>query len=353
MRSYFLRTFALLGAFAAPLLASAHEVYVLSPAATAQALQTPSFSEWQTVLTNLHQFMFWGFVGVLLVFTVFFISISHTFERWLDPFLAKLPPYAPVISRVTIGIAFIAASYHQALFGPELPLEATFGASTSIVSVLLVVIGLMITFGFYARIATLGAFVFFGIELWLRGSYLLTYANYLGELILLLILGAHQLSFHNKQHDKERLPRWFRRIKEKFTPYAFLILRVTFGISLLYASFYAKIIHNNLALIVASLPLAGHTGSLAQVLGFEPHFLVLGAAIVEILIAVFFIFGIEIRFTSLFLLFWLSLSLWYFGEAVWPHVVLIGIPIAFIFYGYDTYSLEGYFFKRGRREPVL
>ncbi len=79
----------------------------------------------------------------------------------------------------------------------------------------------------------------------------------------------------------------------------------------------------------------------------------LGAAIIELLIGTFFILGIEIRFTALFVLFWLSLSLSYFGEAVWPHIVLIGIPVAFIFYGYDKYSLEGRFFKRRGREPVL
>ncbi len=353
MRTNLLRGLALLTAFALPAFASAHEVYVLSHSEIRQALALPSFSEWHTVLANLGQFVFWGFIAVLVVFVVFFASISRALERRFDPFLAKLPPYAPVISRVTIGIAFLAASYHQALFGPELPLTGTFGAYASVVTAALILIGLMIIVGFYTRIAAFAAFVLFGIEAWVHGIYMLTYANYLGELLLLFILGAHALAFHSENHDTVHLSARFVRIKKKFAPYAFLILRVAFGISLFYASFYAKILHNNLALMVASLPLAGHTQSLAQVFGFGPHFLVLGAAIVEILIATFFILGIEIRFTSLFLLFWLSLSLWYFGEAVWPHIILIGIPIAFIFYGYDAYSLEGWLFKRAGREPVL
>jgi uncharacterized membrane protein YphA (DoxX/SURF4 family) len=134
---------------------------------------------------------------------------------------------------------------------------------------------------------------------------------------------------------------------------AFPILRVTFGIALIYASAYAKILHNNLALQVASLPLAGHPYSLAHYFGFEPQFLVLGAAIIELVIGLFFVLGIEIRFTSLFLLFWLSLSLWYFGETVWPHIILIGIPLAFILHGYDKYSVEGRLFKKRLREPVF
>jgi len=173
---------------------------------------------------------------------------------------------------------------------------------------------------------------------------MLTYTNYLGEILVLLILGAHHAA-HPKAGES-----W---LAKRLAPYSFLVLRVFFGISLLYASLYAKILHNNLALMVAELPLAGHASSIAQVLGFEPHFLVLGAAIIEILIATFFILGIEIRFTSLFVLFWLSMSLWWFGETVWPHIILIGIPIAFICYGYDKYSLEGWLLKKGAREPVL
>jgi hypothetical protein len=116
----------------------------------------------------------------------------------------------------------------------------------------------------------------------------------------------------------------------------------------IYASLYAKIIHNQLAVAVTyTYP------DIVGFFGFESHFLVLGAALIEVCIGLFFILGIEIRFALLFLLFWLSLSLSYFGEAVWPHFILIGIPTAFILYGYDRYSLEGRFFKKDGREPVL
>ncbi len=86
---------------------------------------------------------------------------------------------------------------------------------------------------------------------------------------------------------------------------------------------------------------------------FEPLFIVLGACIVELLIGAFFIFGIEIRHTVLFFLFWLFLSLLYFGEAVWPHLVLVGVLLSLFCHGYDKLSLEGYYFKRDKREPVF
>ena len=331
-----------------PALASAHEVYVLPTRVVENALSTSSFSEWRVLVENVGQFSFWAILVACVVFVVFYFSISDWLEKRLDPLLARLPPFAPVISRVTIGISFIAAAYYQALFGPELPLSGVFAGYEHLMTIVLAVIGTMITLGIYARIAALVALALFGVEVALHGIYMLTYANYFGELILLLILGAHRIAVHHREHDARDRSAGFLRLKEVLTPFAFPILRVCFGISLLYSSLYAKILHNNLALEVAyAYP------SLVRFFGFEPHFLVLGAAIIEILIALFFIFGFEIRFTALFLLFWLTLSLIYFGEVVWPHIILIGIPIAFLFYGYNKYSLEGRFFKKDGREPVL
>lgn len=343
-------TFAL---WSMPFFAHAHEVYVLSQDEITQGITGDRFSMVTIILNNLNQFSFWALIGVILVVVVFFFSTSRKIEQLFDPILAKLPRYAPFVGRVTIALSLFAGAYYQAMFGPELPLAQNFGASAPYITWMLVILGTCIFLGFYTRIAALGGLILFGYMMLMHGTYMITYVNYFGELLLLLIIGAHVFAVHGRGHERIHAPKLLITLKDKLTPFAFLFLRIAFGVALIYASAWAKILHNGLALQVASLPLAGHMTNLASVLGFEPHFLVLGAAIVEITIGMFFILGIEIRFTSLFLLFWLSLSLWYFGEIVWPHVILIGIPISFIFYGYDKYSLEGFFFKKGAREPVL
>ena len=341
-----------------PTITFAHEVYVLTPSEIQQAVTTPSFSEVSVVFDNISEFFYWAFVGVFMVLVVFFISISHALEARLDPVLTQLRRFAAPIARVTIGLSFLAAAYYQALYGPELPLSVTFGGYAGVVTAVLAILGVMLIAGIYTRAVALVALALWVFTFAKYGIYTFTYTNYFGEILVLLILGAHHgagphESFRAAHRAATGWRQWSRSVALWFAPYSFLLLRVCFGFSLLYASVYAKILHNNLALMVAELPLAGHASSLASVFGLEPHFLVLGAAIVEIVIAAFFILGIEIRFTSLFLLFWLSLSLAYFGEVVWPHLILIGIPIAFMFYGYDKYSLEGWLFKRGAREPVL
>lgn len=347
----------LLGFLCIPTAAFAHEVYVLTPTEIQHAVVQAPFSEVAVVFNNASEFLFWAFVGVFMVLVVFFISISHALEARLDPFLTKLRRFAAPVARVTIGLSFIAAAYYQALYGPELPLSATFGAYAGVVTAILAIMGVMLVAGIYTRAVALVALAFWLFTFAVYGIYTFTYTNYLGEILVLLVLGSHHgaaphASFRAAHRAASGWRQWTRTLALRFAPYSFLVLRVCFGFSLLYASVYAKIFHNQLALLVAELPL-GHAHSLATVFGLEPHFLVLGAAIVEIVIAAFFILGIEIRFTALFLLFWLTLSLIYFGEVVWPHLILIGIPIAFMFYGYDKYSLEGWLFKKGAREPVL
>jgi len=340
--------------FIIPSFASAHEVYVLDSAQIAQAVGSPSFDMLAVAEQNLGQFVFWAFIGVLVVFGVFWISILRFLERRLDPMLSKLRKYTPFIARVTIGVSFLAGAYYQATYGPELPIS-NFGSLAGLVTAVLVAVGALTVIGLYVRIAAFAALVMYLIAVYYHGTYMLTYINYLGEIIVLLVLGAHSFSLDTylakgkavAQNHRSAFVTWSKKIQAYLAPRSFMILRVLFGIALIYASAYAKIIHNNLALFTVEKYHLDH------ILGFEPHFLVLGAAIVELLIGTFFILGIELRFTALFFLFWLTLSLIFFGEAVWPHLMLIGIPIAYICYGYDQYSLEGWLFRKRKYEPVL
>ncbi len=352
-----------------PAIASAHEVYVLTPAQITQAIGIPPFNMIAVIQNNLHEFIFWAFVTILAIFCVFFISIIRFLERWIDPFFTKLRPYAPFVARVTVGLSFLAAAYYQASYGPELPLVNTYGSLTGFITVVLVVIGILTMIGFYARIAAFVAFVMYSIAVWYHGWYMLTYINYMGEIIVLLALGAHNLSLDNfflkKKTSKmplagsvtnpttintesgdSSLTAW-QKISGWIAARSFAILRVCFGISLIFASAYAKVVYNNLGLFTV---MQYH---LDKLLGFEPHFLVLGAAIIEILLGTFIILGVEIRFAALFFEFWLMLSLFFFGEVVWPHIILIGIPIALVMYGYDQYSIEGWFFRKKKYEPIL
>lgn len=306
-----------------PLPAVAHEVYVLSHETIAQSVSSPSPSPFSAFYTNRFQFFLWGFIAFIVVSTIFFASITHRFEMLFEPFLTRLRPWAAPVARVTLGVCLLLSAYNGALFGPELPLT-DFGPYAIIITLALYISGALIVLNFWPQVGALLALAVFAVAAWQYGLYIITYLNYLGEIGLALFL-----------------------LKQKFEEYGFLVLRVGFGVSVIFAALYAKLIHSNLALAVIN------DYNLTNYFHFDPLFIVLGACIIEILIGVFFIVGFEVRHTALFFLFWIFLSLLYFGESVWPHAVLIGVNVALFLYGYDRLTVEGKLFNRGKLQPIL
>ncbi len=326
-----------------PLIANAHEVYVLDPAVIARDVAANSPNPLAAIPTHEFEFFFWGFISFVTVSTIFCMSAFHLFERAFAPIFARMKKYAAPAARATLAISLLGCAYNAGLFGPELPFRALVGDFTPTLQILVGIAAICILFGLYTRVAVLPLAFLFGLAILHWGSYMFTYTNYGGEIILGVIFGGGFLALHNEQS----LPKSFRRFAHTFEHYSFALLRVAFGISIVFAAVYAKFIHSQLALdTIAKYHLTNY-------FHFEPLFFVLGAFIIESLIGIFFIFGIALRWTAIFFLFWITLSLLYFGEAVWPHLVLIGLNITIILHGYDRYALEGFFFKRRLLEPVL
>lgn len=327
---------------------SAHEVYVLNQNTIHYDVTHPSPNPLSLIKTDREQFLLAAVIGVILVVGVFLLSISRRLEKALDPFLMKAKRWAPLVARLTLGFSLIAAAYYHALFGPELPLSHLVGQYAGGLQAVLYILGICIVLGLFVRQSALITLVIFIVAIVAYRTYMLTYVNYLGEIIANLILGGGLWSLdHLRKRNGNQPSLKLRQAREKFEPYAIPALRVLFGISAVYASWYAKLFHSELALDTVN------QYHLTNYFHFPALFVVLGALIVETLIGLFFILGLEIRFTALFFLMFLTISLFFFGEVVWPHLILIGVNIAFILHGYDQYSLEGRFFEKGSREPVL
>lgn len=348
--SFFISTIVLFGAlsafFVCTSFVSAHEVYVLEKNTVDALVAGEQPKPLELIMTSSALFFFWAFIAISVISAVFLISISHWFEKIFDPLFFHIKKkYAIIIGRVTLGSALIASGYFSALFGPDLPITEFFNEQlVYAIDVLLVTLGISFIFGFGTRIAATIMLALFAWTVYVKGIYMLTYVNYLGEILLVLILGAHVLAIDKKMRKSHR---YLNRIERFFEKYAFLILRVAFGVSLIFASVYAKLINSSLALQTVI------DYNLTDYFPFDPLFIVLGAGLIEITLGVFFIIGFEIRFAAVFLLFFLTLSLLYFGEAVWPHFILFGVAFALFVHGYDRYTIEGRFFKDAKHEPIL
>ena len=333
----------------APLAVSAHEVYVLSPQEIKAAVSMPSPNPFSVIPEQEFQFLQWGVLVAGLILVVLALTVSPLFEKIFDPWLMKLKRYAPIIGRLTFGLALFASGYFHAFFGPELPMSGVMSSGAAqILSIALVVSGILLCLGFLTRIISFLMLCVFVYAVYQYHWYMLTYVNYLGEIILFLIIGGGLWSLDGAIPFLARIESSTHGIATVFEKYSFLILRILFGFAVFWASFYAKFLHSNLALDTIN------DYHLTNYFHFTPLFLVLGALLVEALLGACFFFGFEIRFAAVVFTIFLTMSILFFGEAVWPHIILFGVNFALFCHGYDKYTLEKALFQRKRAgEPVL
>ena len=331
--------------FFVPGFASAHEVYVLDPATVDRAMAVVSPNPFLAYYGNEFNFYLWGFISFVVFSTVVAASLFRVFEKRLDPALFILKKYALPVARITVGLCFVAFAFSGNLYGSELFLAKGFGNAAVGLQVVIALLGVCATLGFVTRMVGVGMLVVYGLALAAFGTYILTYTDYLGAALVLTILGGGMYSIDSALRLQG--PRVFAKHLQRLQPYAFPLLRICFGWGVLYASVYAKFVHSQLGLEVVL------QHDLTRFFPFDPLFVVLGALIIEFIAGLMVFFGLAIRWTLVFLAIWLTLSLLYFQELIWPHGILFGLAIALFLHGYDHYSLEGYFLKKGKREPVF
>lgn len=324
---------------------SAHEVYVLNSSQISVFTGEIGPNPFSAIRGNELLFMGWGIIIALSLAAAFVLNLWGRLARKLSPFLFRMKDYAPLAARLTLGICFITSGIFGGLFGPEIPLSAIFGGHSYIASLILIITGAMITAGLFTRVFVLIALLAYIAGIIKYGAYMLTYINYLGEILFVLILGAHSFSLDSYLFKKKS-----QKGLDYLKKYNFLILRILFGLSLIFTSWYAKFLHSGLALqTVTEYHLTG-------AFPFPALFVVMGALIVESLIGLLFALGVDIRINSIIFIAFLTLSLIYFGEVVWPHIILFGVSIALFLHGYDEYTVEKRLFRRFWKkdaEPVF
>ncbi len=341
-------SFMTFGAMLLPVPAQAHEVYILSQEQIQSALLAPPLDVLSIIHDETGRFFSWMFLVIFLLIFVFLISISRKLEKRFDPWLLSIKKYAPFIVRITLGLSIINMAYHKSILGPELPFASLLSSNyITAFTIFLYIMGTLVLLGLWTRVATLLLFVMYVLLTFKYGLYMFTYTNYFGAIILAFALGPQTFSIDRLLPS--HLTGYFRNIPEWLERHAFLILRVSFGLSLMYASFYAKFLHADLAMDVVS------TFNLTDFFHFSHNFLVLGAFILEMLLGLLFVLGIELRFSAIFLFIFALLSLLYFKEDMWPHLILAGSAIAIFFRGYGPDTLESQILRRFKRfeEPIL
>lgn len=318
----------------------AHEVYVLPPEKISDDYANKNVSAFDALnsagnlkVMAIMSIFIAGFFGLAVV-----LKYTQAFQK-AGKFIDRFTKFAPDFIRIIFGLSLVSSAYHNALYGPELPLGLFPGSE--LIRILLYVSGLALIIGVFTRffgwlsvLTYLYAFVF-------KDWYMLTYASYLGEAIAVILLPRQNFSV-----DRLLVKRVAKETNASLEKFSMPVARILFGFALLYAAIKIKIFNPALSLDVAT------TYNLSDFFHLDPPMIVLGAALTEIMIALLYISGFMLRVTSVIFVVFVTLSLLYFKESVWPHYLLFGLAIGIFMHKPDMLALDS---KRpsGRLKKLL
>ena len=321
-----------------PLLASAHEAYVLPYKFFWQTMRDGTSLRAFTALNNpqnLHLTLV--IVGCTLVGLIANFLLRRTrLGTKMHLFLERYARFGTHFIRIAIAVAFFFSAASYTFLGPELHLDLV--PYAHLVQIALYAMSVMIFLGIFTELAAAMGLILYLVGWFVFGSYLLTYLNYFGELVVLLLFGIRAFSIDRLLFGRLRRFRTFE--KHETT-----IVRVAYGLALMYAAVTVKLLHPELTVTVI------HDWHLTQfhwLFPSDPILVTFGAGVVEFIIGLFIAVGFELRLTVLVSLFYITLSLLYFRELVWPHLLLYGISFNLLVQP-ERFTLDRILFKRRTR----
>ena len=310
----------------------AHEAYVLTRDQFQAGLKINSQDPFAPLIDPSHWQLFLT-ISVIVALSYFFVVLWSTtkISQKLDKLVRKLALFGPLTIRIAISASFFFSAMGNEILGPELSLKMVPGGE--IIRILLFIISAMVLSGFLVELAALISFAIFIYITFTFGPYMATYLNYLGEIVVLLLFGSRILSLDNLFFGKKL---WIKGV-EKFKDLEIPIVRILYGLALIYAGYTIKFQHQILTVEVYN------QYHLKQFFQETAQFIAAGAGLAEIMIGVFIVLGLVMRFTVIISLVFITLSLLYFRELVWPHLMLYGISLSLIANSADKFTIDRYF----------
>lgn len=316
----------------------AHEAYVLSRQEFQKGLAQNSPNPLGPLLDPSH-FKISAIITVCTMLAYFLILIWSV-TPWaysLDKKIKKLRFLGPLLVRLALSSSFFAAAQIDVVLGPELSLAHIPGEP--FIRYLLFTLSLMVFLGVFVELAGLIGVIIFIYLTKFYGAYMLTYLNYLGELLVLTFVGSRFISVDGAFFGQKLLFPKFESLKKLEVP----IVRIMYGLALIYAGWTIKFQHQILSVWVYN------EYHLQDFFHASAQFIAAGAGLSEILIGLFIVLGFAMRFTVIISLFFITLSLVYFQELIWPHLMLYGISLSLIINSGDILTIDHYLIPWVRR----
>ncbi|MEK7608511.1 MAG: DoxX family membrane protein [Patescibacteria group bacterium] len=321
--------FVLFGAFIGfPELVSAHVIYVapegsFSKSGTDWKFLFSSVLEWENLLVALVVLAI-ALTGLLIFFKSKAIGILR--ERFRERAVAY-EELVPWMLRLGLGIALIGASTSGTLISPAFGNVSQFGFIQAI-------LGFLILGGLITVPVLLMTILLYGAALFAADGILLGNLEFLMMGVAVLASGSSRPGIDDLLGIRSSNP------AESAARHVPFLLRIGVGGAMLFSAIYEKFLHPHVSALVVE------QYGLHSLIPVDPATWTLGAGVVEALIALLLIFGIATRLVSATAFFVLSLTFFYFGEAVYSHITLFASLSALIVLGGGPWSFD----KEKRRE---
>ncbi len=321
--------------------AYAHEAYVLEQEFFWDQIKGPVSMHALDALKNHHNlvisaYITAGIIGAMAANVLFHRSqLGRTFHHFFEKFV----PLGWMLVRLALALSFFYAAASNNFLGPEIPLSV-FADYALLVKWSMYAASLLILLGLLTEVAAVIGLVITFVGMLKIGPYALTYLHYLGALIVLLLFGTRSWSLDRVLFGQ--IKGW----RERFIPYQATILRVFYGLSVLYAAITVKLLHPEITYKVAT------DWNLMQfhwLFPSDPLLIVLGACLTEIVIGIFIILAFELRLVVVISLFYMTLSFLFFREMLWPHLLMYAIFLNLLFQP-EIFTLNDIIYRDRRRQ---
>jgi uncharacterized membrane protein YphA (DoxX/SURF4 family) len=199
--------------------------------------------------------------------------------------------------------------------GPEIPITSL--PFHTLLIPLMYISGLLLFFGIFTRVAAGIGFFILLLSTMVYGDYILTYFNYYGEYLALLIWGSYSFSLDNVFFGISQLVKKYKNIE-------LFLIRVTYGISVMYPAITIKFLH---PAVIEDIAVRYHLNQIHWLFPSDPLLISLGTGMAQVVVGLMIIFGFQTRLASTITFFLYGLSVLYFKEAVWPHLILLALAL--------------------------
>lgn len=273
-------------------------------------------------------------LGSLIALLLYFWFQHSRYGIWLDKKLLRLESLSELLLRLALAASLLFSAKNFVYLGPEIYLS-TFPVD-SLIQILLYITGALLVLGLFSEIAGAISLAIILIATYIYKDYILTYFNYFGEFVALILFGGGWLSLDN-------LLRGVNKLREKYKQWEILIIRVTYGISILYPAITIKLLHPTIIIEIVN---RYGLNNINWLFPNDPLLISLGTGLAQVAVGTALILGFQTRLNTLITFILMVLSVIFFKEAVWPHYILLALAGYLVINNGGRISLDNFIHRK-------